>query len=85
MGLGARSQKGAATVYYRSSSYPRTVTVSVQFNPVEYRVRESAGSVTLVLEKTGRSNSEVAVFLSTTDIDATGWLASCCMGLRVHK
>ena len=48
-------------------------------------MRESAGSVTLVLEKTGRSNSEVTVFLSTTDVDATGGSTSCYMGSRAHK
>ena len=78
--LGARSQRGQPLFIFPSSSYPRTATVSVQFNPVEYRVSESAGSVTLVLEKTGISTSRVTVVLSTMDVDATGWLLSGCMG-----
>ena len=57
--------------------------MSVQFSPVEYRVKESVGSVTLVLEKTGISTRNVTVFLSTVDVAATGWLMMGCMSTAV--
>ena len=57
---------------YQGWSVPPSTVVQVAFDPTEYTVNENAGTVTLMVRKSGQSAIPVVVNITTSSGSATG-------------